>query len=100
MRFGRDDERKILQRSCHTDFRIESKKAASLDLTEIIDLAIRTDRPKHICRVSRTELKRSWHLFDGEIDLRAASSRTFNPGRAFHARKSCCSPKLNIDQLI
>src|SRR5438445_7430147 len=99
MRLGRNNERKSLKRSSHADLRIESKKAAALDLAEIIDLAIGADGPKHVCRISSTEFERSRHFFYREVDLRTASRRTFDPGRAFHARKSCCSSKLDVDQL-
>src|SRR6267142_5036771 len=76
VRLGRYDQSKSLQGRRHVNFRVDNAVTASLDFTQVVDLAVWRNGPDHIGRVDSAQLRRARHVLDAQLDACAPAARS------------------------
>src|SRR5712691_4637230 len=100
MRLSRDDQGEGLQRRSHINLRIDQYAAAPLNLTQIVDVAVWRNGPKHKGRVNAAKFVRARQVLQTQLDARAPASLPPDLRGTFQTRQTCRSVKGNFDRLV
>jgi len=100
MRLSSEDQSESLQRRSHINFRIDQNAAAPLNLTQIVDVSVWRNGPKHESRVNAAKFVRARQILQTQFDARAPASLSLDLRSTLQARQARRSVKGNFDRLV
>ena len=100
VRLSRYEEGESLQRRRHINLRINESAATAFYLTEIVNVAIRRDRPQHVGRVDASQFVRTRQVVNAQRDAGAAAALAPHRCRSLQARQARGAVKWNFNRLV